>query len=494
MSETKNATEPVASAEETAAIAAEEASTASGLAQLAKKFGDLSLEVLDITPQGTLEDINKGIDEIIKTMDRIRGAVTNGLKLKSEVNALVARITDSRRRRVATEQIKGKLDEAEGQIEVWLTHKVPHFRLSAALAYLQYCLGQVFKTTDEARKMLVDLEGRKLILKVDKDNKAALVKPGVATFQIGYDDFILGTDFGFEAEDAKEISRWIGEYSRKLTTLVGQERKKTVEKMEADAKLTPEDVWDGKENGICLFKIPPESYLDNKGKERWLGGGPLLVRATAKDIIPISGEGGALEKQVKLMAEMALRLPRHTLQWDCPPGGHDTKTSDRYVDGIMRTRDISSNDVVAYLNKMRMLWHILMRHYHAADTMIEQAKLKEEFKAATTITPEAFFGLNGSDRPENGDALLELENSYQVDGKPAVFCPFALVRRASNGDRSVIEVLRIAPHTHDMLGGVIGKQYSEGDNFKEVPGYLRRFLRAVMSRIEMAHTVDQDIS
>ncbi len=459
-----------------------------GLERLKAQFQDLNLDLLDTTLSADFGATEKGVEEIYAVTKKIQETVTNTLKCQADTAVYLAGIEDPMRKRIAAGEVGKKQDEAQGQLELWLKHQVPYFRLAAALAYLKYVFGQTYKTTADARRMLADLVERNL-----------LVSEGNGPIQIGYDRYVLGQAFGFEPEDTKEITRWIGDYSRKLMTLVKQERDAALKQMQQESPITPDEVWDGRATGVCLFHVPAESYMKWIGgeqREKWRGGGPLQVQVTAKDIIPLSGKGGSLEHQVELLRKNDVRLARHTIKWDCPPGGEGNspgakKAFQRTMEGVMRTHDLTEEEAEEYVNKMRMLWHLIIRAYCAADSAQQQNALKEEFHGLATISPEAFFGLNGSDQPADGDVLLEFEGSFQVEGKSPVFCPFALARRSKEADKSVVEILRIPPHAHDLLGGLVGKKFSEGEGFRELPGYMRRFVRAVRGRVEMAQAVDK---
>ncbi|MFH1968645.1 MAG: hypothetical protein ABIJ84_04635 [bacterium] len=461
----------------------------SGLERLQADFPNLGLELLDVSISADFDATTKGIDEIYGVTKKVQETVTNVLKWRVEMAEYLSTVENPLKKRIAEGELAGKSDEAEGQLERWLGHEVLFFRLAAALAYLKYAFGQVYKTTDEARSMLADLVGRKLLVKAEK-----------GLIQIGYDHYILGHEFGFESEDTKDITRWVGDYSRKLMTLVKQERVAVAKEMRQQATITPDEVWDGKATGVCLFNVPAESFLKwvhGEQKEMWRGGGPLQVQVTAKHIIPISGKGGSLERQVELLKERHVRLPRYTIKWDCPPGGDGTgnegskRAFQRTVEGVQKFSDLNKDEAVDYVGKMRLLWHLIIRAYRVMDAEQEQSALKEEFQRLVTISPESFFGLNGSDQPADGDALLEFEGSFQVEDKPPVFSPFALARRSQEDNRSVVEILRIPPHVHNFLGGFVGKKLSEGEDFRELPGYMRRFFRAVRGRVEMANAVDQ---
>lgn len=459
-----------------------------GLDRLKAEFQELNLDLLNAKLSDNFDNTTKGVDEIFKATLKIQETVTSVLKWLDSKDVYLDNIQDPMKKRIAIGEMTRKQDVAQGQLELWLTHGVSYFRLAAALAYLKYAFSQTYKTTDEARKMLADLVKRRLIVKADK-----------GPILIGYDRCALGEEFGFESEDAEEIVRWIGDYSRKLMALIKQERNVVIRKMQQEADITPEEVWDGHATGMCLFSVPAESYIiwvNGEQKERWRGGGPLQVQVTAKEIIPLSGKGGSLEEQVNLLRERDVRLPRHTIKWDCPPGGDgkseaSKKAFARTLEGVMRTRDLNEDEAVEYIGKMRMLWYIVIRAYRAADSAQEQAALKEELRELATIKPEDFFGLNGSNQLADGNALLEFEGCFQIEGKSSVFGPFALARRSNENNRNVVEILRIPPHVHNFLGGFVGKKFSEGEDFRELPGYMRRFFRAVRGRVEMAQAVDQ---
>ena len=372
------------------------------------------------------------------------------------------------KRRIAIDEWGRKEDEIHGFLEATLGHNVLYFKLAAAMSYLKYCFSLTFKSHEEASKMLVDLESRGL-----------LVKDG--PIPIGYKKYRLG-DFGFEPEDAKELESLITSFTRKFMALEKQRRHNKSVAMEENSNITMDELWDGK-IGKCFMQVPPECYENRDGETKWRAGGAIVVQATPKEVFPISATGG-LEASVRDMRDIKVRLPRYSLKWDGPPG--DGKNFGRVRDGVMRTHDVTEEEAQRYVNMMKVLWHLIHRAFKALDAKEKLGELNEEFRQRATISPETFFGLNGSDAPKNGIVCLEYEGAFKDTDKLSIYNMFFLAERTEEDGRSVVSSVDMPPHTAEILGKLSGKRFSEGENFRELPAVLRRILHAIKGQMELA--------
>jgi len=375
------------------------------------------------------------------------------------------------KRRIAIDSWAKKEDEIQGFLEAALKHDVLYFKLAAAMSYLKYCFSLTFKSHEEASKMLVDLK-----------NRGLLVEGG--PIPIGYKKYQLG-DFGFEPEDTKELESLITSFARKFMALEKQRRHDKSRVMEEDSNITMDELLDGK-IGKCFMQVPPECYENRDGGTKWRAGGAIVVQATPKEVFPISATGG-LETSVRDMRDIQVRLPRYSLKWDGPPG--DGKNFSRVRDGVMKTRDVDEEEAQRYVNMMKVLWHLIHRAFKALDAKEKLGELNEEFRQRATISPEAFFGLNGSDAPENGIVCLEYEGAFKDADKPSIYNLFFLAERTEEDSRSVVSIVDMPPHTAEILGQLASKRFSEGENFKELPAVLRRVLYAIKGRLELASEI-----
>ncbi|MCX6719788.1 MAG: hypothetical protein NTV36_01610, partial [Candidatus Staskawiczbacteria bacterium] len=319
------------------------------------------------------------------------------------------------------------------------------------------------------------------------ENRKLLVKDLKGSILVGYERFALG-NFGLDTEDQKEIQTAVAGFNLKVKQLVKHEREAATKKLVKAADISPNELWDGI-NGRCIFKVPAESFVDAKGKHRWRGGGQLLVEVTEREIIPVSAVG-AIESLVKGMVEKGVRLQRHTIKWDTPPGDNP-KSFDRVMDGVMRTHDFTVQDAEKYVNQMKTLWHLIIRAYNASDAEAGIVETLEDFhhrveSDTNGITPQQFFGLNGSPDPQDGLACLKFEGAFRRDNKDDVYSLFFLAKRTLKEGRSSIEVIEVPEHVNDFLGKYVGKEYSEGDDFRELPADLGRVVRAIRGQEEMA--------
>lgn len=430
-----------------------------------ESFEALKLELpSDFASAGATEQI---YDEATK----VGSGVVAALKWIADKDAHIASIADRMKRRIATDEMNKKQAKVEEYLRNYLNHEVLYFKLSAAMAYLRYYSSLVFKNLDDANKMLADSERRGLLIKDDH-----------GPILINYQRYRVG-EFGLEPEDTQEIETSFAEFSRGLMQLVNQNRQSKTTEMKKETEIDMDGLR-GNKIGRCFLSVPPESYKDNEGKTKWRGGGSLLVEATDKEIFPLSASG-ALEKSVKSMEEMDVRLQRYTLGWDCPPGAGQ-RAFDRVKDEIMRRRDITDSDAERHVNLIRVLWYLIDRAFKAVDTNGRLEEVREEFQKRTTITQNQFFGLGEDAQPRNGIACVGFEGALHTDNKSSVYSPFFLVERSAEHGTSVIKLIDMPPHVYELLGTCVNREYVEGKDFGGLPNVFRRTLCNIRNQLDMA--------
>lgn len=457
-----------------------------GFAGLKSAFQHLHLEVpkLDkdlLTDPSRHDEVVK---EKVKGVGQIQKSMNSVLKYLDSAAMWVAGHEDRLERKIAQQEVAKDMEEAREHVSECLSVEEPIYRTAAAIAYLKYAFSLSFATQEDARAMLQGLVDRGLLVKTTNDPR----DPERGPIFIGYEHFKFG-DFGLDPEDKAEIQNAINEFSRSFSQLISQERVKQTKAANEEADIDLEDLVEGGD-GKCLLEVPPESYLDRQGEEQWRGGGNVLVQALGKEILPLVGIG-SLASIIASMKAKEVKLGRHTLEWETPPGYG--KSFARVVAGVMDTRGLLKAAAEDYVKKLQALWHIIRRAREAVVHQKELAQLKEEFLSRADITAEQFFGLNGNGTCQKGTSLLEFKGAFKgKKGKydqPSVYNLFFLCERTEEAGKSAIKIVDAPKHVRKFLAPCIDKEYAEGDNFNDLPRDLGRILRGIRGQVEKAAEV-----
>ncbi len=430
---------------------------------LRKSFDELKLKL----PKDFAGPVEETVEKMFALTQEVESGVAAALEWLAKKNAFIAGIENRMKRRIAESEWAVKEDETRGYLEMCLSHENPFIRLAAAMSYLKYCLLGKFRDVEDASRSVSDLEERKLLVQAHDG------------FTIGYKKYRLGEGFEFDPQDAEVIEEQAKKFTRQLMSLEKQRRGAVTDEMKQDANLNMEDVWDNEKTGRCFMEVPPEWDEDN---ERWRRGGQMVVLLTQKDVIPVSGNG-AMEPTIRRMKELDIHLQRHTLLWDAPPGSG--KAFHRVKESVMRTRDLTEEEASEYVNKLRLFWYLIDRAFKGEEAKEKLEQTRQEFLSRAGITPEQFFGLNGSDTPADGIACLEFEGAFHTKGKQPIYSLFFLIERSKVDGRSVLSLVDMPPHVAELLGNLQGKQLSEGEDFREVPNTLGKILRAIQGQKNM---------
>ena len=383
---------------------------------------------------------------------------------------------DPRKRKIAYGEVKESLSEVDEYVETCLACEDPLYKAAAAIAYLNHAFSQSFKTREDANVMLADLEARKLLVKAGNDGP----------IMIGYQRYQFG-DFGLDQEDTDEVQQTIAKFCRGLLSLVSQERRNKTKEMIEKSDISMEEFLKDVP-GKCFIEIPPESYMRD-GKEKWRGGGSILVENQEKDILPILGVG-SLENVMEGMKNMEVRLPQYTLDWDTPIG--QGKAFTRVVAGVMDTIGLDQEEAEDYVRKMQLFWHLLRRGLGEYRHKEELNQLKEEYRSRAEITAESFFGLNG-EIPQKGIAFLEFNGAFkQKDDMPPTYNLFFLATRSQESGRDSIEVVDAPEHVQQLLAHNFGKKFAEETNFRGLPEKLGRIFRGIRGQMDMANEIAKE--
>jgi len=448
---------------------------ANGLDKLKEAVKDLKLQVPRLRELPSLAQLGATVEGKIQAVSQIQEGVENALKFLAEVRAQVSKYNDNRlARKIVVEESSRDVAEMQEYLDSVLTLDDKIFRQAAGVAYLKTVLSAEFQDYDEAANALRDLETRGLLVKAAGKEGPILV---------GYQRYTVSEKFGLEKEDLAEINETVAKFSRTLMGLVSQRRQEQTKEVQQEVDISLQEALAGK-NGKCLLEVPAESYVDRRdGKEKWRGGGSLLVDFRGKEVLPILGIG-SIENAVVGMAKADIRLPRYTLEWETPPGSGD-KAFKRVQAGVMETLGLNAADAEAYINKMKALWHLIRRAVRSLQDREAMAKLREEFQRKADLTPAEFFGFNG--RTHHGIACLEFQGAFrQKAGQASTYNLFFLATRCQKVNKEIVEVTEVPPHLQDVLGGFVGKSFPAEDNFTGCPGQLGRILRGIRGQIDLA--------
>lgn len=458
-----------------------------GLSQLKEAIGNLKLKVPEL-PKDLMADPkrhNEVIRAIAAGVGQIEESVPNALKYLGDAQAYVNGFADRTERKIAQREIAQDMDGARDYIADCLAQEEPFYRSAAAKAYLLYVFSQDYESQEEMRKELANLCDLGLLVE-DKEGKILIG---------GYQRFRIGGIFELDREEQKEIEDKVANFSRTLTQLFYQERTEKAEVMKQEANITPDQLRQGVA-GKCLLSVPAEAYTDSTGKERWRGGGKILVETRmvgAKQIptiFPIAGVG-AIEREVDTIEKMKVDLPWHTLKRDFPPGS-TKKNFEQEVDVISRYRGLDQKDAEAFLKKRQVLWHLCKRAFRVLDSEKQFNQQKDELqKEATIKRPEDFFGINGSPRAE-GIALIDFQGAFNQNGMPSVYNLFFLAERSKEAGQDTITIVKAPPHVEKLFSPFMAKKFAEGENFHGLPSVLGRIFRAVRGQVDLAHEIAKE--
>lgn len=441
----------------------------------------ISLEALNLKiPSVSMEEFEDEVEAYAAGAESITEGVTGCLELASKKETLLNQYAGDK---IKTKIAKAKWEESEREGETYITeclgHEVVWFKMAAATAYLKFILTQNFKSAEEAKKALEDLEKRGLL---KKDARGPI--------NIGYERFSVSRDFGLDQDDIKIVEKHAAEMSRKLLTLVSQTRQLASEAMQKIANISIEELFSGKKSGNCYLAVPPEQFLDREGKSCWRGGGNMVVFSTqGNEVIPVLATG-SIEKSIGVMKDMDVRLQRHCLGWEAPPGGNENSNAfGRLMDSIMDRRSMDRQEAYDYACKLRAFWYLIIRAKKVDDAEKKLKELRESFRKRAEISQVQFFGLNGSEEPQPGIVCLEFQGVFSIPGKPQLFNAFALIRRGKEGETKFLEVVDFHENSGSLFEDVLGKKYREDEDFQGLPVNLRRFVRAVYSQQQLANDI-----
>jgi len=309
---------------------------------------------------------------------------------------------------------------------------------------------------------------------------------------VGYQNYSLGEVFDLDDKEKAEVNRAVAGFSRHFVRLIHQQREDKAKEMAAQATIEPEQLREGK-FGLCLLEVPAETYTDKEGKERWRGGGQLLVelRKGPRDsqiLVPLTGNG-SLEREAAAMVKMEVDLTHEQAFVIDEPPAHSWVALCRMRNGLMRSRGMDEAEADACVRKTKALWHFVKRAFRALDSQKANAELRAEFGKAADITPQQFCGIGV---PETkGIACLQFQGAFQTDSGHSVADIFFLAERAGeNGDES-ITVTDAPSHVAEFLGATMGKPFKAGNDFQGLPSRLGRVLRAIKGQLRLASELEK---
>lgn len=432
-----------------------------------------SLEELDLELPTDFSGLAKSaVEEIYAMTQKIESGVKDSLKWLANKEAYIDSIEDRMKRKITIDGWKKKEKEVQEYLNACLTHNCLYFKVAAAMSYFKYWFSLPPNWQEDANKMLADFLDRKLLIE-DSDGP----------IELNFKHFRIG-DFGFEKEDEEEIEKALIAFKRNLQAFENQKRKSKSREEQKKADVTLDDLLAGK-NGRCFMQVPPQPPRFEGGK--WLAGGGLTVEANNKFIIPILGVGG-LEKHIERMKQLGVHLERHTLKYSCPPATGNERF-EIIFDWVMKNNDLTEEEAEDYVNKMKVLWHLIARARKGQEAKERLAEIKEEFRKKATISPYEIFGLKGD--AAKGIAYIELEGPCIDGDKPAIYEFFLLLERGEENGKNFISIKDMPPHVAVLLGEFSGKKFSEEKDFLETPGILRRVLRHIKNQQKLAYEISK---
>jgi hypothetical protein len=444
------------------------------MSQIGELARELELSIPKLPELPNLSDLDTTVEGMAKKAHEISDAVTNAVKFLNTATKQTVSYEDPFARKAAKAKTEKGMVEVRNYLKQVFELEDPVYRSAAAIAYLTAQFNQQFECYDEAIKMLNDLADRGLLTDAGKGGPIL----------IGYTRYNISDGFGLDKDDIAQIGEIVAKFSRIMMTLEGDRRQVQAEAMKEESEITLDDARNGK-NGKCLVHVPPESFVDRDKNERWRGGGKVLLDFQSKDVFPIRASG-SIEGLLEQMVKMDIRLGRHTLAWDNPPG-YGSGAFQRVAPAVMESLRISFEDAEEYVRKLQALWYLIRRGVKASKEKNVRAEVKAQLLNKADITPAQFFGLNGnSGKPSNGTALLQFRGEFHQKDGPSLFEPFFLATRRKDGDEEFFELTEVPEHLQEALGHLVGKKFSVADDYRDCPVQLGRLLRGMRGQEDMA--------
>ncbi len=448
----------------------------------------LRLEIPKID-KAILEDPSR-LDEVVElkmtAVGQIQESVTDALKWLASVVVWLAlcqpdpedsaeeKAKKAMRYRISKDAVAKDQEKVLKYVDECLNQEEPIYKTAAAISYLNYTFSQEFATHREADDMLADLETRKLVV---KDTKGPIL--------VGYQRYRASSEFGILPEDLEQIQAAVAKFSRSFMQLTKQQRQEKTMEIMQEANISMEQFLKGVQ-GKFMLEVPAEflGVDPDTGKEKWRGGGNLLLEVRGRDVLPVSCTG-SIENMIARMIDMDVRLGHFTLQWERPPG-HGRDAFSRMMDSIMRSRDVTEQEAEELLKKTQALWYLITRGLDAKTQEEAMKDLREFLSQNAPISAEDFYGFNETNAPKDGGAFLELGGSFELKGKK-FYNVFMLVERSTGQDGvKYLEVVDAPPHVKELLGSLVMKgKLEEGENFMKLPPILQKVLRAIRGKTDL---------
>ena len=338
--------------------------SATSFSELSKilDLGKVNLKIPELDPE-MMTDPNR-LDEVVeakmKGTKQVQEGVSNALSYLDKVQKWLSQKEGRQERRIARETAARNVAKMKDHVEQCLSLEEPTFQRAAAMAYLCHASSRDFQDQAEANAFLADLEKRGFLEK-DADGPV----------KIGYVNYRVCRNYGFDEEDTGEIEKAIGDFSRRLKQVVHQQRKETTEEIKLETENTLKELVgekvDGKlvggKLGKCLLEIPAENYIDGQGKPAWRGGGTLLVELVAdstgkKQYIRPLAAVGAIQRPMERARELRVSLGHWTLDWERPPGS-SRKSFEKFVESLLRRQDVTKAEAEEYVRKTQLFWYLI---------------------------------------------------------------------------------------------------------------------------------------
>jgi hypothetical protein len=403
-------------------------------ANLGDALTELSLGVPDLDSLADVDSVGQGLEAKKAAAVKVREGIANALKFLLGLFRRLAGCEDRIEKRFIQEELQESEDNARGYLGKVLNLKGA-LRTIAAGTYLKTVLTMDYSSPDEVAMML-----RNLV-----DNGLIVSKGEGPCVTIGYQVYRLG-DFGFDAEDVREITGVIEQFSRVVKTKERERRAQLQKEIAGQSQISLQEALDGK-TGKCLVTVPAESFIDRSTKKPvWRGGGEVLFDFADKLIKPIRASG-SVERLVGDLADRGGRITRHSLTWEKASGLNGL------AQGIQRKLDVSWSDAQDLARDFLTIWHLLNRGIRHAEEVVKQADELAQLTAKAEITAVQFFGLNGTKdgKPIEGKpALLQLQGVVRLEDRN-LYNPFFLARRMTEEGKELVEALEIPAYLEGYL-------------------------------------------
>lgn len=255
-----------------------------------------------------------------------------------------------------------------------------------------------------------------------------------------------------------QLTRSFGDLSwrvRQAEKKTAQEKGKT---LLSQGKLSWKEFLEGKE-GLFAVEILPE-------KETLRRGGVLLVRSDGKRVFPLEAVGG-FQEAIEEAKKIGVFLLLQSLSWKRPP----------YVKGLDAQKGA----------KITLLWYLLKDGISPLKERETRQALREEMKAAATLTPEEFFL-----ERKPGVAFVEYEDTWEckTSGEEVketrIENLFFSVERQEKEGQSIIRLVTIPPWLKEFFSNCQG-EFREGEKFEGIPQPLQSVLRGIGGQV-LKHT------